>query len=314
MRDKEKGQHFVFFTVSPKDDGERLDVWLSGLWPEGSRSQIQRWIREGHVHLTNNTLTLRPSQRVEAGQTFCVTPPEARPSELIPEAIGLAIVFEDESLLVINKAAGMVVHPAVGHDQGTLVHALLAHCGENLRGIGDIKRPGIVHRLDKDTSGLMVVAKTEIAHRHLVAQFQDRSLKRTYHALCWGIPKPPKGTIATLMGRSPVHRQKMAVVSKNGKEAVTHYETLKILGDQSLIVCHLDTGRTHQIRVHLQHIGHPLVGDPVYGGRRGQTTSIQRQALHASHLSFLHPLTQEKMDFSCPWPQDFIDAVGQDMP
>jgi 23S rRNA pseudouridine1911/1915/1917 synthase len=158
------------------------------------------------------------------------------------------------------------------------------------------------------------VAKTETVHRHLVGQFQDRSLKRTYHALCLGTPQPPKGTIVTLMGRSPLHRQKMAVVTKNGKEAITHYETLKTFGDRSLIVCRLDTGRTHQIRVHLQHIGYPLLGDPVYGGRRSQTPLIQRQALHASHLSLIHPITQDTMHFSCPWPQDFIDAVGESMP
>ncbi len=301
----------MLFTVPPKDHGERLDLWLSTLLPHHSRSQIQRWIREGAVALPHGTVGLRSSQRIEQGQTFVVTPPEIRPTALVPEIVPLDVVFEDEAIVVVNKPAGMVVHPAVGHRSGTLVHALLAHCGESLRGIGDIQRPGIVHRLDKDTSGLMVVAKTEGAHRHLVGQFQDRSLKRTYHALCLGTPQPPKGTIATLIGRSPTHRQKMAVVAKNGKEAITHYETLKTFGDRSLIVCRLDTGRTHQIRVHLHHIGHPLLGDPVYGGRRSQTPLIQRQALHASQLSLMHPLTQKDMHFSCPWPQDFIDAVGE---
>ena len=304
----------MLLTVPPKHHGERLDLWLSTLLPDHSRNQIQRWIREGAVQMAHTPLALRPSQRIEEGQTFIITPPQVRPTDLVPETIPLDIVFEDDALVVVNKAAGMVVHPAVGHDQGTLVHALLAHCGDSLRGIGDIKRPGIVHRLDKETSGLMVVAKTENVHRHLVGQFQDRSLKRTYHALCSGTPQPPKGIIATLIGRSPLHRQKMAVVAKNGKEAITHYETLKTFGDRSLIVCRLDTGRTHQIRVHLQHIGHPLLGDPVYGGRRSQTPLIHRQALHASHLSLIHPITQDTMHFSCPWPQDFIDAVGETMP
>ncbi|MFM7631238.1 MAG: RluA family pseudouridine synthase [Alphaproteobacteria bacterium] len=302
------------FTVPPKDHDERLDLWLSTLLPQHSRSQIQRWIKEGAVALHHETGALRPAQRIEQGQTFVITPPEVRPTHLVEESIPLDIVFEDDALVIVNKAAGMVVHPAAGHRQGTLVHALLTHCGESLRGIGDIQRPGIVHRLDKDTSGLMVVAKTAAAHRHLVGQFQNRSLKRTYHALCVGTPHPSRGTITTLMGRSPLHRQKMAVVTKNGKEAITHYETLKTFGDRALIVCRLDTGRTHQIRVHLQHIGHPLLGDSVYGGRRSQPPLIQRQALHASQLSLIHPVTQQEMHFSCPWPQDFIDAVGDSVP
>jgi 23S rRNA pseudouridine1911/1915/1917 synthase len=235
--------------------------------------------------------------------------PPAAPALPVPQTIPLDIVYEDEFLLVIDKPAGLVVHPGAGNEDGTLVNALLAHCGEQLSGIGGVRRPGIVHRLDKDTSGLMVAAKTDAAHRGLSAQLSDRSLSRTYRAIVWGKPVPPAGRIDAPIGRSPNNRRKMAVLRNGGRDAVTLYSTVTQVGAKaSLIECKLMTGRTHQIRVHMAHLGHPLVGDPLYGRARGDGSALARfprQALHATAIAFVHPIDGREMSFTSTPPADF---------
>ncbi|RAU22379.1 RNA pseudouridine synthase [Paramagnetospirillum kuznetsovii] len=288
--------------VEPDEAGARLDKWLAAHLPELSRTRIKSLIEEGQVSSAGVTIA-DPSHRVKSGQSYTVGVPPDRPAEPEAQAIALDVVYEDEDLIVINKPAGMVVHPAPGNLDETLVNALLAHCGESLAGIGGVKRPGIVHRLDKDTSGLMVAAKTDIAHRSLSAQFAAHSLERAYQALVWGLPNPSKGEIEGNIGRNPRDRKKMAVVKGGGKTALTRYEVLKTFGGGavSLVECRLATGRTHQIRVHMTSKGHPLVGDPVYGrGRAGKIAGLSlearqalagfsRQALHAYLLGFSHP-------------------------
>lgn len=285
------------------DQSGRLDKLSVGLFPTLSRAQVQALIAAGNVKLNNsvavsNRAAVAPGDRVE----IMVPPPV--PAEPAAQVIALNIVFEDEHLLVIDKPVGLVVHPAPGSPDRTLVNALLAHCGDTLSGIGGVKRPGIVHRLDKDTSGLMVVAKHDRAHRGLSEQLLDRTLGRTYLAFVWGTPVPRAGKIDAPIGRHPTARQKMAVV-KSGKPAVTHYEVVENLGPDALVRCRLETGRTHQIRVHLSHIGHPLVGDPVYGkGRRQPPIPLVRQALHAAEIRFRHPVTGKEVTFRSELPPD----------
>jgi 23S rRNA pseudouridine1911/1915/1917 synthase len=278
---------------------------------------------EQHAVLCNNSLLTDVSLKVVTGDMVAITIPEIIESTLQAQDIPLDIVFEDAHLLVINKQAGLVVHPAAGNPDNTLVNALLAHCGDSLLGIGGEKRPGLVHRLDKDTTGLMVVAKTEQAHHLLAAQLQDRTMSRTYHALIWQHILPYNGDIVGDIGRHPIHRQKMAVVSRNGKEALTYYHTFELFKHCSLVECKLATGRTHQIRVHLSHKGHPVVGDAVYSRQqRGKQLvedvtlkalkNFPRQALHAYQLTFVHPVSQQEMTFNAPLPADFqalLDTV-----
>ena len=273
---------------------------------------------EGHV-TRNGEVTRDVSEAVQAGATYCLTPPAPEPATPLGQNIGLSILYEDEYLLVLDKPAGMVVHPAPGNPDGTLVNALIAHCGESLTGIGVERRPGIVHRLDKDTSGVMVVAKTELAHTRLSEAFAARDLEREYKALCWGVPSPAQGEVDAAIGRDPRERKRMAVVTRNGKQALTRYRVLQHYGlGAALIACRLATGRTHQIRVHLAHIGHPLIGDPVYLKRRpaaakylaeparGQALDFPRQALHAETLGFSHPITGVALRFTTPPPEDFL--------
>jgi 23S rRNA pseudouridine1911/1915/1917 synthase len=313
-------------TIPVDGGGERLDKALAAGLPDLSRSRVQALLEQGHVREAGRTIT-DASLRVKPGQTFDVFIPEAEPAEPEAQDIPLAVVFEDEDVLVIDKPAGLVVHPAAGNPDNTLVNALLGHCGDSLSGIGGVKRPGIVHRLDKDTSGLMVVAKNDRAHHGLTEQFTDRSLSRTYHALVWGVPSPRQGRIEGAIGRSGADRKKMAVVEHGGKHAATRYRVLKSFGmGAALVECVLETGRTHQIRVHMAHIGHPLVGDQLYGrgrsGRpggkhaanlpdsaRGALTSFPRQALHAVGLTFKHPGSAEVMSFSAPTPKDFDELL-----
>ncbi|MBI3444320.1 MAG: RluA family pseudouridine synthase [Magnetospirillum sp.] len=288
--------------VEADEAGTRLDRWLATRLPELSRTRIKALIEGGQVSLGASTIS-DASLRVKPGQDFRVEVPPDAPAEPEPQDIALTVVYEDDDLIVIDKPAGMVVHPAPGNPDETLVNALLAHCGDSLAGIGGVKRPGIVHRIDKDTSGLLVAAKTDAAHRGLAAQFAAHTLERAYWALVWGLPHPRQGEIEGNIGRNPNDRKKMAVVKGGGKPALTRYKVLKSFagGLLSLVECRLATGRTHQIRVHMTHLGHPLVGDHTYGrirtkglkdlppDLRERLGSFPRQALHAYLLGFLHP-------------------------
>lgn len=309
--------------VTIADQKKRLDKFISEQVTDLSRSRIQSLIQDGHIQSDTVTVT-SPSHKVKEGESYSITIPPAEPTDMKATPMPLDIVYEDEHLLVINKAAGMTVHPGAGNYHDTLANALLAHCGDSLSGIGGVERPGIVHRLDKDTSGLMVAAKTDKAHRNLSEQIANRTVKRIYNAVCWGIITPPHGTIHGNIGRAPNNRKKMAVVPSGGKESTTHYKTLEIFGGTvaSLVECKLETGRTHQIRVHLTHNGHSLIGDPLYGSfKRKNLTSLSeseiekikgfcRQALHAKQLSFTHPETQKTMNFECDIPPDMAELIA----
>ena len=296
----------------------RLDKALaeaSGL----SRERVKALIAEGSV-LVNGALVASGSAIVQEGAAFIITLPPTAPLDAVPQDIPLVIVFEDDYLIVIDKPAGMVVHPAAGNADGTLVNALLHHCAGRLSGINGVARPGIVHRIDKDTSGLLVVAKTDAAHEGLAAQFAEHSIDRRYLAVCAGRPIPAEGTIATRIGRSDKDRKKMAVLpddSKRGKRAVTHYRTLRTLDHAALIECRLETGRTHQVRVHCASIGHPLLGDPVYGRTPKQLRALldrlefRRQALHAAELGFTHPVTGERLHFHADLPPDISELIEE---
>ena len=317
-------------TVPPHDAGIRLDKFLSGVIAHITRSHLQRLVEDGAV-TRGSVVVVNPAAKVKAGETYTVLEPEAKKLALVPEAIALDIIYEDDALIVINKPVGMTVHPAPGAETGTLVHALLAHCGESLSGIGGVARPGIVHRIDKDTSGLLVVAKTDAAHQHLSAQLKTRTLKRHYIAFCWGGPTPREGEIEAPIARHPRHRKQMAVV-EGGRDALTYYETEKgynapgfITPIASKIHCELETGRTHQIRVHLAHVKCPLIGDALYGLApttklnrlkaqgvnlpepvKAALLSFNRQALHAAELALIHPENNEEMLFACPLPADML--------
>jgi len=296
--------------------GERLDKALStasGL----SRERIKALMGEGRIMLDGKAAS-QASLKPAAGTSFAIDVPEAAPAEAIAQDIPLNIVFEDDHLIVIDKPAGLVVHPAAGNLDGTLVNALLHHCRGQLSGIGGVVRPGIVHRIDKETSGLLVVAKTDAAHEGLAKQFADHSIHRAYLAIVAGVPKPPSGTVSGHIGRSDHDRKKMAVLhplNKRGKHAVTHYRLLEALGLASLVECRLETGRTHQVRVHMSSIGHPLLGDPVYGRNPQRLRPIltqlhfARQALHAAELGFIHPVTGAAQSFVSALPADMAGLL-----
>jgi len=295
------------------DDRQRLDRFLAGRLAELSRARLQDLVREGRLRL-NAAVVVDPAHRVKRGDVVELDVPPPRPSALVPEPIGLDVLFEDDDLIVVAKPAGLVVHPAPGHDAGTLVHALLAHCAGGLSGIGGIERPGIVHRLDKDVSGVMVAAKTDTAHRNLAGQFAVHSIERVYEAIVAGLA-PARRRIEGAIGRHPKDRKRMAVVAEGGKPAVTHLERLAAAGTvASRVACRLETGRTHQIRVHLAHIGHPILGDPPYAGTRlraltpplkAELAAAGRLALHARALGFRHPRTGEWRRFERPPPELF---------
>ncbi len=294
--------------------GQRLDRALAMALPELSRVRIQALLAEGRV--TRDGIVIEDaSARARPGQVVTIDIPAPVAAFPVAQDIPLTVVFEDDDMLVIDKPAGLVVHPGAGNHDGTLVNALLAYCGDRLSGIGGVRRPGIVHRLDKDTSGLMVVAKTDRAHRALAAQLESRSLKRVYNAVVWGRPMPAAGRIAGNIGRSPNDRKKMALVEHGGKPAVTHYRLLRPLKGASLIECRLETGRTHQIRVHMTSIGHPLIGDPLYAARRvpkeapAAARRFGRQALHATQVTFLHPITNMEMCYSSGPSTDIADLI-----
>jgi 23S rRNA pseudouridine1911/1915/1917 synthase len=286
----------------------RLDAYLAAAHPDVSRSRWKQLIEDGHVAL-NGAPVRKPNTALAAGDELRCTLPDPTPAGLVASDIPLAILYEDADLIVLNKPAGLVVHPAPGHASDTLVNALLHHCSD-LQGIGGELRPGIVHRLDKDTSGVLVVAKNEQAVANLVAQFSAHTVEKEYLALVWGAPRKSSGAIELPIGRHPVHRKKMAVVSK-GRPAVTRYETLAAMPLASLLRVCIETGRTHQIRVHLAHLGHPVVGDTTYGrARRGlpEGLSIPRQMLHARRLKIAHPRDGRPLEFTAPPPADFLAA------
>ena len=309
--------HWV--TAEEEDGGRRLDVLLSRCLPALSRSRLKQLIEGGRVTAQQAAITA-PSYRVKPGERFLVAVPAVRSAAPRGQALALDVVYEDAELIVVDKPAGLVVHPAPGHPDRTLVNALIAHCGDSLAGIGGVRRPGIVHRLDKDTSGLMVAAKTAAAHASLTAQFAARRIERSYAALVWGVPAPATDEISGNIGRSPHNRKKMAVVAQGGRPAVTRYRVRQVLagGLASLVDCRLLTGRTHQIRVHLSARGHPVIGDPLYGRAtarrlaglpepaRTMVRNLDRQALHAEVLGFNHPATGERVKFSSQLPAKII--------
>jgi 23S rRNA pseudouridine1911/1915/1917 synthase len=316
--------------------GQRLDQWLAAaLGPDMSRSRVQMLIRQGAVTIDGKPVD-ETKRKMTSGERVSVVMPEPEPAEPQGEAIALDVLYEDDELIVINKPAGLVVHPGAGNWTGTLVNALIHHCGDTLSGIGGVRRPGIVHRLDKDTTGVMVVAKNDIAHRHLSLQFADHGrtmpLERAYQAIVWGRPRPLVGTIDAPLGRSTGDRTKRAVQKPDrddSDEAITHYKVLERFRElpdatalASLVDCHLETGRTHQIRVHMAHIGHPLLGDTTYGAgfktkanlladdARDVVNRFPRQALHAYLLQFEHPRTGEVMHFEAPLPDDMLELAA----
>ena len=328
----------VLAEVDAAQGGERLDRFLSEALPDMSRTRIQALIREGHVRFADSPssgATIEDVKyRVKQGECFELALPPATDPDLKAQAIPLAVVYEDDDLIVIDKPAGLGVHPGAGQPDGTLVNALLAHCGKSLSGIGGVARPGIVHRLDKDTSGLMVVAKTDQAHRALAEQFADHGrtgeMARGYLALVWGAPSRPHGRIEAPIGRHPTSRTKMAVLPEDkGRFAATRWRLLESYGGHgkdavaSLIECTLETGRTHQVRVHMAHYGHPLVGDPLYAtgfksklrtlpeDLAGAIAALDRQALHAAHLAFVHPSTGTLLEFNSELPDDLAEIVRQ---
>ncbi|MBZ6378339.1 RluA family pseudouridine synthase [Pacificimonas aurantium] len=297
--------------------GDRLDRALAALAPHLSRERLKSLLKAGAVSSSTGP-ERQPSRKVRAGERFVLAVPQPVPDKAQPQDIPLAIAFEDDHLIVVDKPAGLVVHPAAGNPDGTLVNALLHHCGGSLSGIGGVTRPGIVHRIDKDTSGLLVAAKTAHAHMGLAAQFAAHSVGRRYFAAVRGRPSPPSGRVEGNIGRSPKNRKKMAVLEDGrGKPAVTHYETVDIFEEAALVRCRLETGRTHQVRVHMAAKGNPLLGDPLYGGRGGKGVTrllsqlgFRRQALHAASLQFLHPETQENLSFESPLPGDMQELVA----
>ena len=309
---------------------ERLDRVLARLQADLSRSRLQALIRDGQVAV-GGVPVLDPNRKVAGGVRITLKVPPPVPAEPAGEAIDLSIVYEDDDVIVIDKPPGLVVHPAAGHDSGTLVNALIAHCGESLSGIGGVKRPGIVHRLDKDTSGLLVVAKNDLAHQALAAQFADHGrtgpLERAYLAILWGMPERRRGTVEAALARSTHNREKIVVVGEDrGRYAITHYEVLEGLLPASpiasLVRCELETGRTHQIRVHMAHLGHPLLGDATYGSgfktkanrlsepQKEALKALNRQALHAAILGFEHPRSGEFLRFESPLPPDMAALLA----
>jgi 23S rRNA pseudouridine1911/1915/1917 synthase len=313
------GHQTIDVRLEPAHAGWRLDRALAAAVPTLSRERLKTLIRSGAVEAKGGAVR-DPALKVRGDESLRVAVPEPEPAHNEPQDIPLTIVFEDEHLLVVDKPAGLVVHPAAGNIDGTLVNALLHHCAGKLSGIGGVARPGIVHRIDKDTSGLLVVAKTDVAHEGLAKQFAAHSIDRRYLAVVTGIPKAAEGVVDAALARSATNRKKIAIVEgSRGKRAVTHWKRLKVLKSAALLECRLETGRTHQVRVHMASIGHPLVGDPVYG-RAGKThgkllkeLGFHRQALHAAELGFTHPVTKHRLSFSSPMPpdmQELIKALG----
>lgn len=293
------------YTVSEEQKNDRIDKVISGLNPEWSRTQVQQWIKDGHVLV--NGAGVKTNYKCHIADELTINIPEPENLDVEAEEMDLDIYYEDSDVLVVNKPKGMVVHPAPGHLSGTLVNGLMAHC-KDLSGINGVLRPGIVHRIDKDTSGLLMVAKNDMAHESLVNQLVNKTVVRKYIAIVHGNIPHDYGTVDAPVGRDPKDRQSMTVVD-NGKNAVTHFQVIERLGEYTLIECQLETGRTHQIRVHMKYIGYPLVGDPKYGPKK--TLDINGQALHAGILGFEHPRTNEFLQFEAPLPSEFVSLLEQ---
>lgn len=288
------------------ENGERIDKYLSHEMDSFSRSYIQKLIKEGHVFV--NGKSVKANYKLSYDETVIVEIPELTEPDIVAEDIPLDILYEDQDILIVNKPKGMVVHPAAGHYSGTLVNALMYHCGDSLSGINGVMRPGIVHRIDMDTTGSLLVCKNDTAHQKLAAQLKDHSIKRVYHAIVQGNFKEDSGTINAPIGRHPVERKKMSINYQNGREAVTHYQVLERFGNYTYIACRLETGRTHQIRVHMASIHHPLLGDSVYGPQKFPYP-LQGQTLHAKILGIIHPETNEYMEFDAPLPGYFENLL-----
>ncbi|MFE4107928.1 RluA family pseudouridine synthase [Almyronema epifaneia] len=289
---------------------ERLDRWLANQLSDFSRSRIQKLIEQNCVVVNAQPCTTKKAT-LQAGDFVQVYLPASQPLELLPEAMPLDILYEDDHLLILNKPADMVVHPAAGHATGTLVNAVLAYCGDTLAGIGGVQRPGIVHRLDKDTTGAIMIAKTDLAHQRLQAQLKAKTAGREYLAIAYGAPKAEQGTINLPIGRHPVERKKQAILpeEKGGRVAITHWQVYERLGNYTLFQFRLETGRTHQIRVHSAHIGHPIVGDPLYGAGRSIGVNLPGQALHAWKLRLKHPISGEDLEAIAPLPPTFTKLL-----
>lgn len=286
--------------------GERIDKFLSGEMADFSRSHIQKLIKEGHVFVNN--MPVKANYKLNGGDMVCVEIPELKEPDILPEDIPLDILYEDEDILVVNKPKGMVVHPAAGHYSGTLVNALMYHCKDNLSGINGVLRPGIVHRIDMDTTGSLLICKNDSAHQELAKQLKEHSIRRIYHAIVHGNIKEDEGTVDAPIGRHPLERKKMSINYQNGRPAVTHYKVLKRFGQYTYISCQLETGRTHQIRVHMASIHHPLLGDQVYGPAKCPF-ALTGQTLHAKILGITHPSTGEYMEFDAPLPEYFENLL-----
>ena len=296
----------IIFQVEKEHAGIRIDRYLSDNLEEISRSYLQKLLKEKHI--TVNEKEIKASYKVQEGDVVSVSVPEPEEPDILPEEIPLDILYEDDSLMVVNKPKNMVVHPSAGHLSGTLVNAVLFHCKGNLSGINGIMRPGIVHRIDKDTTGALLICKTDTCHRILAEQLKVHSITRKYRAVVQGNLKDDEGTIEGPIGRHTTDRKKMAINYKNGKEAITHYRVLERFGNATYIECQLETGRTHQIRVHMASIGHPLLGDTTYGSSKNPY-HLQGQALHAMVLGFLHPVTNTYMEFTAPLPEYFLKLL-----
>lgn len=295
------------FQITEELEDERIDRCISMLIDSLSRSFVQKLIRDGHV--TVNGTVIKSSYHVSAEDEVRFVLPDAAEPNIEPEDIPLDILYEDADVIVVNKPKGMVVHPAAGHYTGTLVNALMYHCGKELSGINGVMRPGIVHRIDKDTTGSVIACKNDLAHNSIAAQLKSHSVKRRYHAICYGVIKEEEGTVDKPIGRHPTDRKKMAVNEKNGKHAVTHYRVLRRFNGYTYVECELETGRTHQIRVHMASIGHPLLGDEVYAPGRKSPFQLDGQCLHAKILGFIHPSSGEYIETDAPLPQYFAHLL-----
>ena len=290
------------YEISAEKADERIDKFLSGELSELSRSYIQKLLKEEQVLV--NGRVIKANYKTQSGDYIEFHIPDPEVLDILPENIPLDILYEDDYVLVVNKPKDMVVHPSAGHTSGTLVNAVMAHCGEHLSGINGVLRPGIVHRIDKDTTGALLICKDDVVHRDLAEQLKEHSIKRRYRAVVQGNLKEDEGTVNAPVGRHPTDRKKMAINHKNGKEAITHYKVLERFGQATYIECRLETGRTHQIRVHMASLGHPLLGDTVYGSSKNPY-HLQGQALHAMILGFVHPITGEYLEFEAPLPEYF---------